>query len=64
MFGLCDLAASAFEKRERVRILEMMNTPIEYEERKKARVELELARHDANVAEEALRHLNPLNMGR
>jgi hypothetical protein len=59
MPGISDLAAEAFEKRERVRILEMMNTPVDYEERKKAMIELELARHDAMQAEAALRALNP-----
>lgn len=48
------------KKRERVRMLEMMNTPTGYDERKKAMVELELARHEANQAEAALRLLNPL----
>jgi len=55
MPGIADFAAQAFEKRERVRILEMMNTPIDYEERKKAFIELALARSEANQAEEALR---------
>jgi len=57
--GITGLAATAFEKRERVKMLEMMNTPTDYEERKKAFVELELARHEANQAEAALRLLNP-----
>lgn len=57
--GIAGLAATAFEKRERVKMLEMMNTPVEYEARKKAMVELELARHEANQAEAALRALNP-----
>ena len=59
MPGIADLAATAFEKRERVKMLEMMNTPIEYEARKKAFIELELARAEANQAEAALRSLNP-----
>lgn len=59
MPGVADFAAEAFEKRERVRMLEMMNTPIDYEERKKAMIALELARYEANQAEAALRSLNP-----
>jgi hypothetical protein len=59
MPGVADLAAEAFDKRERVRMLEMMNTPTEYEARKKAFIELALARNDASKAEEALRSLNP-----
>ena len=59
MPGVADLAAEAFDKRERVRMLEMMNTPIEYEARKKAFIQLELARVEARQAEEALRSLNP-----
>lgn len=61
--GIASLAEIAFEKRERVRMLEMMNTPVEYEDRKKAMVELELARHEANQAEAALRALNPYQTG-
>ena len=59
MSGVADLAAQAFEKRERVRMLEMMNTPIDYEERKKAFIALALARAEANQADNALRALNP-----
>ena len=57
--GIAGLAAQAFEKRERVRMLEMMNTPVDYDDRKKAMIELELARHEANQSEMALRALNP-----
>lgn len=57
--GVAGLAGIAFEKRERVRMLEMCNTPDDYEDRKKAMVELELARYEANQAEAALRQLNP-----
>jgi hypothetical protein len=59
MPGIADLAAEAFEKQERVRMLGMMNTPTDYEERKKAMIALELARYEANQAEAALRSLNP-----
>jgi hypothetical protein len=59
MPGIADLAAEAFEKRERVRMLEMMNTPLDYDERKKAFVELEISQNAANQAEAALRSLNP-----
>ena len=56
---LVELAAKTFEKRERVRMLEIMNTPIDYEERKKAFIELEVAKHEAAQAESALRALKP-----
>lgn len=59
MLGIADLASDAFEKRERVKMLEMMNTPTDYEERKKAFIELELARAEANKADQNLRALNP-----
>lgn len=59
MPGIADLAAEAFDKHERVRMLEMMNTPSDYEARKKAMIELELARREASDAEAALRALNP-----
>jgi hypothetical protein len=59
MPGIADLAATAFEKRVRVKMLEMMNVPADYAERKKAVSELALARHEALQAEEALRALNP-----
>ena len=54
MTGIAELAAVAFEKQERVRILSMMNTPTDYEERKKAFIELALARDEANKALAAL----------
>jgi len=63
MPGVADLAAEAFEKRERVKMLEMMNTPTDYEERKKAFVELALARVAAEQADRALRSLNPFQTG-
>ncbi len=44
----------AFNKAEKVRMLEMMNTPIGYEERKKAFAQLIIARRDANEAEQKL----------
>jgi hypothetical protein len=59
MPGIVDLAAEAFDKRERVKMLEMMNTPVEYEARKKAFIDLAVARQEALQAEEALRALNP-----
>lgn len=55
---IAGLAAQAFEKRERLRMLEMMNTPTDYEERKKAFVELALARDEANKADEILRSVS------
>lgn len=63
MPGIADLAATAFDKHERVKMLEMMNTPVEYEARKKAFIELALAREEARKAEEALRSLNPYQTG-
>ncbi len=63
MPGVADLAATAFEKRERVKMLEMMNTPTDYEERKKAFIDLALARVAAEQAERALRDLNPFQTG-
>jgi hypothetical protein len=59
MPGIVDLAAQAFEKREHVRMLEMCNAPVDYEERKKAFIQLEIARAEANQADAALRSLNP-----
>lgn len=59
MPGIEDLAADAFAKREFVKMLEMMNAPINYEARKKAFIGLELARVEAGRAERALRALNP-----
>lgn len=59
MAGIADFAALAFEKREYVKMLEMMNTPQDYEERKKAFIQLAIAKNDAMLAEEALRSLNP-----
>lgn len=44
------LAANAFEKAERVRMLETMNTPTDYDERKRAFIELEEARAAAAAA--------------
>jgi len=43
------LAAETFKKQEYVRMLEMMNTPIDYEERKQAFIELQLARYEAKA---------------
>lgn len=57
--GIVGLAATAFEKRDVVRMLEMANTPILYEERRAAMIALELARYEANQAEAALRALDP-----
>ena len=59
MPGIADLAATAFEKRERVKMLGMMDTPTDYMARKAAMIELEVARYEANQAEAALRSLNP-----
>ena len=50
-----ELAEDAFVKAERIRILGMTNTPTDYEERKKAFIEMSLARDEANKAEQRLR---------
>lgn len=50
------LAADAFEKAERVRMLEMMNVPLDYEERKKAFIDLAKARQ---LAAEARARIEP-----
>jgi hypothetical protein len=48
------LAIAAFEARERVIALSMMNTPIDYTERKKMAVELAMAREAAFHAQQKL----------
>ena len=48
------LAGEAFDKAERLRMLSMMNTPIDYEGRRKAAIEMALARQDSNRASAAL----------
>jgi hypothetical protein len=48
------LAIAAFEARERVMQLMLMNVPVDYEERKKAAVELAVAREAATYAQQAL----------
>jgi hypothetical protein len=45
-----ELAAIAFEKNEYVRALLMSNTPLDYEERKRAFVQLAEAQEAATVA--------------
>lgn len=52
---VAELAEDAFVKRERVQMLEMMNTPVEYNDRKKAFIELSEARAAWVQAERALR---------
>lgn len=49
-----DLAIAAFEANERFRALQMMNTPTEYEERKKAAVALAVAQEAAVFAQKTL----------
>lgn len=49
-----ELAEDAFLKSENVRALEMMNTPSDFEDRKRAFVQLALAREAANNAHLAL----------
>jgi hypothetical protein len=49
-----DLAIAAFEAHERVNGLMMMNTPLDYEERKKAAVQLAVAREAAFYAQQKL----------
>ena len=50
-----ELAEDAFLKAEHVRMLGMMNLPTDFEERKKAFVELALAQEAAAKAQHALR---------
>ena len=49
-----DLAIAAFEANERVKALMMMNSPTDYEERKKAMVELAVAQEAAMFAQRKL----------
>jgi hypothetical protein len=49
-----ELAEDAFLKAEHVKALSMMNTPTDYEERKKAFVALAVARAAATEAEQRL----------
>lgn len=56
-----ELAEDAFLKAEHVKALSMMNTPTDYEERKKAFVALAVARAAANEAEQRL--TNVVNKG-
>lgn len=51
MTKLAELAAEAFEKWERVRMLEMMNTPQDYDARKAAFIQLAEARESARLAD-------------
>lgn len=51
---IAELAKDAFETAERVRMLLMANTPTDYEERKKAFVDLAIARARASEAAIAL----------
>ncbi|HEX8106689.1 MAG TPA: hypothetical protein VF516_03125 [Kofleriaceae bacterium] len=48
------LAIDAFEKGERVRMLGMTNTPTDYEDRKKAAVEMAIAEAEAADAKRTL----------
>ena len=49
-----ELATAAFEASERVRWLGMMNTPTDYEARKKQAVDYALAQEAAMLAQQAL----------
>jgi hypothetical protein len=55
MADLAELVAIAAEKRERVKIMEMMNTPVDPYEQHQALYRLALARQEANQAEAKLR---------
>jgi hypothetical protein len=48
------LAIAAFEANERVRMLMMMNTPTDYDERRKAAVDLAVAQEAAMFAQRKL----------
>lgn len=52
--SIAELAADAFAKHERCRMLAIMNTPVDYEERKKAFVEMAEAQAAAIRAQAAL----------
>lgn len=51
---IAEMAEDAFLKAENVKMLAMMNTPTDFEERKKAFVALAVAREAANKAQAAL----------
>ena len=53
-FTIRELAEDAFSKGEIVKNLLMLNTPQDYEARKKAFIELAVARHQAKEAEAKL----------
>lgn len=53
-YAIAVLAADVQEKRERFRMLGMMNTPTEPEQKQRAAVEYELARTEVIEAEAAL----------
>jgi hypothetical protein len=63
MSAIIQLATKAFEKRERVKVLEALNLPADYEDRKRAFIELETARYEAIQAESALRSAQSETMG-
>lgn len=63
MSAIIHLATKAFEKRERVKVLEALNLPADYEDRKRAFIELETARYEAIQAESALRSAQSETMG-
>lgn len=50
MTKIAELAAEAFEKRERVKMLEMLNMPQDYDARKAAFIQLAEAREAARLA--------------
>lgn len=56
-----ELAEDAFLKTERVKALEMMNTPSSFDDRKKAFMELAVARADANEATSRLVAVTKMN---
>lgn len=51
---IAEMAEDAFLKAEHAKALSMMNTPINFEERKKAFIALAIAREAANKAQAAL----------
>jgi hypothetical protein len=55
-YKIAVLAEDVFTKEQRVRMLEQLNTPSDFEERKKARIELEIARAELFEAQRALEH--------
>jgi hypothetical protein len=55
-----ELADQLFKKQERLRMLGMMNTPVDYEQRKKSFIALKVAEYELQQAELAMKSLPSL----